>query len=673
MWPLFFAECLIGVAYLFCPGFCLLRAIRIPRWQSVCSAPVFTIFIYSVLSIIYEYVSIPANPLTVFLIPTVVLACLMLAFANHTRQEDDMPLRFVVVYAVVGLMIGLLVFVKNLDGPLSFMEDWDQVHHLNGTRAFAESQEFSFIHNSLNTVDELTRETPFARGGFYPSGWQVICSLLVQTNGIPPTMAINVSNYLFSSLVAPLGFALFLSLVFNCEEKIMFAGSLACVSFAAFPWLLTRWGPVFPNLAAFAALPSVSAIFLRTYYAENRISRKITGYLFFLFGLIGLLLLQPNGAFAAAVMVGSFIVQEALRGELENRLGFSIGGSRVFAGSLIALFAILWFGAFKLPFMRGVVEFNWPSYQSPLQGIINFITIGYVGGFFEASSAQFLLASFVLIGASNAIKESKYRWLLQTYLYWGIVLIVASSTEGIIKHLLGGFWYTDHCRIAAATAIAGVPLASLGIAKAFPLFEKLYSKVLYKDNAPNSALIGAALYVVLVFFPNYHVPGYYEAQTGFGTLYESLRINYAFGPGMIDPEESAFLEEVSSIVPDGAIVANNPYDGSIFAYGEYDIHVLYRSNAVYGGDSESQSSMIVREGISEYAVDESVRDAVEKLGVEYVLLLKVDSEPLNYYSSVLGDGTELWPSLYEIDEDTPGFTLILEDGEMRLYRLDEVQ
>lgn len=672
MWPLFFAECLIGVAYLFCPGFFLLRAIRIPRWQSACSAPVFSVFIYSVVSIIYENASVPANPLTVFLIPTVVLACLMLAFAHHTGQEDDVPLRFVFAYAIVGLMIGLLVFVKNLDGPLSFMEDWDQVHHMNGTQAFAESQVFSFFHNSLYTVDELARETPFARGGFYPSGWQVICSLLVQTNGVPTTMAINVANYLFSSFVAPLGFAFFLSLVFDCDEKIMFAGSLACVSFAAFPWLLTRWGPVFPNLASFASLPSVLAIFLRTYYAEARVSRKITGYLFFLLGMMGLLFLQPNGVFAAAVTIGSFIIQEALRGKLKNRLGFSIGGPRVFAGALIALFAILWFGAFKLPFLRGVVEFNWPSFQSPLQGFINYITIGYVGGFFEASSAQFLLSALVLMGTFSALKESRYRWLLQTYLFWGIVLIVASSTEGILKHLLAGFWYTDHCRIAAATAIAGVPLAALGTAKALPLFEKLFSKVFSKGNSPKPALLGAGLYVVLVFFPNYHVPGYYGAQTGFGTLYESLRINYAFGPGMIDPEESAFLEEVSNVVPDGAIVANNPYDGSIFAYGEYDIHVLYRSNSSYGGESESQSSVIVREGISDYAVDESVRDAVERLGIEYVLLLKVDSEPLNYFSSVLGDGTELWPSLYEINEDTPGFTLILEEGEMRLYRLDDI-
>lgn len=139
---------------------------------------------------------------------------------------------------------------------------------------------------------------------------------------------------------------------------------------------------------------------------------------------------------------------------------------------------------------------------------------------------------------------------------------------------------------------------------------------------------------------------------------------------MLDTDEQAFLEEVATIVPDGAIVANNPLDGSVFAYGAYDIHILYRSVSGYES-SEQESSRIIRSSLGELSSDGSVREAADDLRVEYVLLLTVDPPSASYINYVMGDGTAEWVGLYGITDETPGFTLVLEEGAMRLYQLDE--
>ena len=676
MWPEFFIACGVGSLLLFMPGYSLLRLVRVPRGKAFCGAPVLSSALFSVLSIAYDFADISANPMTIAIIPVAMLSALSGAAFLFSRRkacnlnEVDLPLTVILAFMMLGLSVGMVVFVKNLDGPLSFLEEYDEVHHLNCSQAFAESQTFSFLRNSCYTVDEIGR-APFPAGSFYPFGWHVFCALLIQMLHVPATLAANAMNYLFSSLVAPLGFALLLFSIFGLDSSILFVGSLASVSFTAFPWLLVRWGPIYPNLAAFSMVPISCALFFQA-YGEGRPS-KGTGCRvgIFIVSLMGIALLQPNGVFVVAVMLGSFLIQDAYHGKLHAKLGRIPLCPKGLAAALTVVFASLWFAAYKMPFMNAVTSFNWPRYQSPVQAAVNILTLAYVDGFFNASSAQLFLAALLYYGIFQVVKQKRENvWLIQSYCFWAIALVLTTSTEGELKHLIAGFWYTDHCRLAAAAAISAIPLATIGMHEALT---KLIPRVQRKAECFNlfgTKLLLIGVFGTLIFFPSYRIPGYCVVSTGFGNLCDAIRSGYAAGPGMIDPEEAAFLADVADVVPDGAVVANNPYDGSIFVYGAYDIHVLYRNIDGYGSDLERPHSIAIREGLDDYIDDGEVRAAVEETGVEYVLLLKVDDDPQNPFSRNIGDGLDEWSGLYKIDDGTPGFTLILEDGEMRLYKLD---
>lgn len=674
MWPEFFIACSLGAAFLLCPGYLFLRIFRMARGHAACAAPLFSTLLFSILSIVYESIGIFADPVSVILIPTALLALVsgaLLLVAKDTARGDraDGSPGIILLYAVAGLVAGALIFVSRLEGPLSFLESWDEVHHLNGTQAFAESGVFSFFHSSSYTAQEAATIAPLEAGGFYPSGWQVVCALVVQAAGVPASLAINAVNYIYSSLAFPLGMALFLDTLFDHDGRLLAIGSLVSVSFAAFPWLLICWGPIFPNLAAYCMVPAACALFLRAYGGQSALELA-KGLALFLLGLLGIVFLQPNGIFVVAVMIGSFLVREALQGRLQERIGFVSKNHPRDALVLTLLFAALWFAVNRMPPLRGIVDFNWEKYQSPVRALINFATLGYVDGFFAGSAAQPVLAALLVYGIVRALQKKSCTWLFQSYLFWGIALVLSTSTEGLLKHLFAGFWYTDHCRLASAAAISAIPLATIGVGDLLQRLAGVFEGRLPKGRGKLAETAMLALYAAAIFFPTFHIPGISEVQTGFGRLCSTIESDYRAEGGMIDTDELAFLEEVAEIVPDGAIVANNPLDGSVFAYGAYDIHILYRSVSGYES-SERGSSRIIRSSLGELPSDDAVGEAVDDLRIEYVLLLNVDSPSAGYINSVMGDGTAEWAGLYGIDDETPGFTLVLEEGAMRLYKLDE--
>ena len=154
MWPEFFIACGVGSLLLFMPGYSLLRLVRVPRGKAFCGAPVLSSALFSVLSIAYDFADISANPMTIAIIPVAMLSALSGAAFLFSRRkacnlnEVDLPLTVILAFMMLGLSVGMVVFVKNLDGPLSFLEEYDEVHHLNCSQAFAESQTLSFLHNS---------------------------------------------------------------------------------------------------------------------------------------------------------------------------------------------------------------------------------------------------------------------------------------------------------------------------------------------------------------------------------------------------------------------------------------------------------------------------------------------------------------------------------------------
>ena len=123
---------------------------------------------------------------------------------------------------------------------------------------------------------------------------------------------------------------------------------------------------------------------------------------------------------------------------------------------------------------------------------------------------------------------------------------------------------------------------------------------------------------------------------------------------------------------------NRPNDGSVFLYGADGVRTYYRYLTGYeGGWGESSQSVLIRKSLCDIAENAEVRDAVKSVGAQYVLNLDA-----GYDGDKPGEGgakrrflpsdgirDEWWSGISSIDDDTPGFEVVLSEGDMRLYKI----
>ena len=334
----------------------------------------------------------------------------------------------------------------------------------------------------------------------------------------------------------------------------------------------------------------------------------------------------------------------------------------------------VWFFVYKLPFMYGTTHFGWPTFTDVPGALVNIASIGYVNGFAERVIpfvAQPLLGVLVALGVVRTFVERRGIWLTVSYLFACVIVFGNSALYELPKRLLGGFWFGDPYRLGAMASIFAVPMAGLGLAWIGTGIARLLKLVIRSEEWPFEELsVGAGVFVALLFcvvnFDGAQLfPGTYDWFGAFAGYVENATQFYdADIP--LQAEERAFLDEVADVVPEGAIVINNPFDGSLLAYSENDLRVLYRFIGGYGYLGELKHSVNVRAHLDEYATNESVREAVDYFDAEYVLKLMVDPRGILFAKS---DNPWQFAGIVNITDETPGFEVVLAKGDMRLYRI----
>ena len=118
---------------------------------------------------------------------------------------------------------------------------------------------------------------------------------------------------------------------------------------------------------------------------------------------------------------------------------------------------------------------------------------------------------------------------------------------------------------------------------------------------------------------------------------------------------------------------NNPNDGSLFAYSENKLKAYNRALTGYGSASETAESALLRTSMDSYANNAEVVRAVEQICAHYVLQLDCNSGEDPGALLFGSPPSSMWTGIDGITQDTPGFKLILEDGDMRLFEIVPIE
>ena len=716
MWLEFFQSVVVIIALLYVPGVILLHASGMPKPWALVSAPLVSCALFFIEGEIFSALNIPI-PLAVMVLIPLLIAALVNGYVFYVapkHKEDlrgekpnkskairagkqstssvpaficeELPFWMPLLYVAIGLLTVGFLFLPTLPSASSFVQGWDIVHHLDVTQAMIESQKYSSIHYDFYSTVEASI-TPWEPGtsGFYPSGWNIIVALTTQLVSTTVTIAGNALNFVSAAIVFPLSICSVIAKVLPKHRIALISGAFVCLAFFVFPWSLLIYGPIFPNTVAFCVMPSIWWIFMQMTRSNTPKHDLIWLIVIFVLGLITLFILHSSTIFSSIVVLLPWSF--ARIGESKRRV--VLFGKQIKPVTLAYVFFIfalvIWSVFYYVLIVRGVaLNFWWSAYSSLQDAILHalgmdFIGLSYAGG--ELVSPQPVLSICVLVGAVWTFKHKQARWMVSAFMYLSILCIFIITFDVPLKGYLSGFWYTDPFRIAASCVIMAIPLAALGLAtlaeaalETFASWREKTSQTQTKAQTcvfcnvwAKPLIAGAVIACVVVLnyvvpMPNLKSEKPIPAATAFKQASEK-----AYGDHYIlTSEELEFLRRVELTVPAGAVIANLPQDGSLWAYGTNDLHVLWRFPNGYDA-SERPASAILRKRLNRIASDPEVLQTVRDLNVQYVLILNNVVDYSNAVTSTYKPGT--FRGITQITDTTPGFEVVLEEGSMRLYKI----
>lgn len=683
----FYYTYVMAVLILVIPGYLMLRSMGFARTWSIALSPLVTASMLAVLGCAFTSIGVFCNAPLLLSTSLVIDAVLILVMrAWHKGEECSRELglpsidwRILLVYVFAGLLLGYYVFYRSIPGPNALFQDWDFGHHINVTRAMMDSGRFSvFGTNAYMTAKDIAIAPLGVGKGFYPTGVYFLYAIVCQVSGSALAVCINAVNLAFCCSVFPLGVAAVISLLFPDDQRMLSVGAVASLCLVGCPWNFLAFGPLFPNLAGMASVPVylLFFVFLISPHVEDFSARTVL-ILLFLLVTIGIGCLHPNSLFSAALVLIPYLFHRLwVRGDIE------VGHSRCLSGHVLAvcfavLCGVLWYVAYRVLSIAspGLTTFYWAPFASMWQEIINILTQSYLGGFpgFEQTMVtNFIPAFLVIAGAYTTVHDRDSRWLFSSYILACLVCFVSATTDGNLRHVLAGFWYTDPVRLAATASMAAIPLAVIGGARLVKSVEDLVCRRRSRSGQSMVACEGLILLAIamVIYMPSFVLPGYAPFPTAFGGFRQGVHNRY-YVESPLSKSEDDFLTHVKEITGD-SLVINNPWDGSHIAYGLDDVRTYYRGFTGFDGNGETPESKLIREHLDEYASRPDVREAVKKLNAKYVLILDKPSERGTYIMRTNPD-PNLFKGIRRAGSWSPAFTEILtsDDGTSHLYKISQ--
>ncbi|WP_432546398.1 DUF6541 family protein [Kineococcus sp. SYSU DK004] len=521
---------------------------------------------------------------------------------------------------------------RGLGRPDVVSQTFDATFHLNAVRWVLDTGDAS--------PWSVARLTAPQGGGFYPSGWHAVTAL-VASLGPSPVVAANVVVWVVAGVVWPLGCALLVRAVVGARPLLVASGAVLSQAFVALPWLVDRWGVLWPQaLGTTLAAAVLGLAALAAGAGPAGVADRVRAALAAVAGGGGCALVHPGALLLLLPLLALLLLVSALpqallpwRAAPAQRAvaALAILGAAAAAAGL----AVLW------PRTASVRAADWPATRSVPQALWESVSLSPAG-----SGGSAVAAVLVAAGLLVAARRTGLRWLVAAHVLLVALDVLAAAVDAPVSQQLTGFWYNDRFRLAAAVPLTGVPLAVLG-ARALAVAA---ARAVRRPVAGRLAAGALAAAVLAAAVPQVRGNGDQLGLTN-ARAAESPPLS------LVDEAEQRFLEDLRRWVPPGDVVAGTPWDGSSSAYALSGVPVLYPH--FRGGQPEDWA--FLADHLQDAGVDPAVCPALERRDVRWVL-----------------DAGELWdPPLlapagytaFRAFQGRPGFEPVAAGGGVTLYRI----
>ena len=566
-------------------------------------------------------------------------------------QSGKMKLKRLPSAVLLGTLGGLLFgasvitarFMKIFIAPENISQTYDNVFHLNAIRFIMNTGDGSSL-----AIGNLDLNDP---SGNYPFAWHNVVALVAQMTSVPIPVAVNAVNVVIGALVWVISSMYLSTRIVGSRPAILLMTGILAGAFGAFPYWAVGWGVLYPNFLAIALLPSfigLAADILRI--SESPRPPLVQSIAILVVGVPGLAFAHPNmlmtlGAFVVP-MLFFWLVRCVVRRQQRSRPWRLV----VFAGLAVALYMT----AFLIAWDRirpSLAGSTWPPVFT--------IPVALWQGF-STSPLGIPLSWTVLIltilGIFSACQKWRQVWILGPYLIGVFFFVVVSSFPiGALRHAITGVYFNDSNRLAALLPVAALPLTAMG---AVWVFDQVMHRI------PESRLGDRRFFVsaVSLGIVGALVLGVSAQSNSVAATVLRTSEYYTSSPDswLLTSDEKALITRLTSTTPaDATVIGNPPTGGASLAYALGDRRVVL----VAISSRQSQDLKTISAHLPEMAWNPAVCIAVRKLDAFYLL---------DFGSREVRDLNMALPSPEDL-ANTPGLTLLDQQGPAKLYRIDGCQ
>lgn len=670
MWGSFLWAALVALLLLYGPGYLLFRGMRFLRALALFCAPLYSVFVFASLPIIYYGLGIGCNILTIA-VPTLAVAALVFGVSRTSkyRKPDQLvlsqkePLRLFgrtipfdlaapVFYVTIATLLCVLVFVLALPEAGAIATRHDNITHLNLARSFLDSGKWSSLHPSTFLASPPYAQSIANEPGFYPSAWTCLVVLTSLVSGSDLMVCVNAIVAISMCVVFPLGAYAFMRVLLPSRRRTILMGGIAMMGFVNWPWSYIFTGPLYPNQLGISLQVCAMAA-LMALIEHGELTKHVPSFAVSCLVSFGALALtHPTTLFSAYVFMawyGVHVIWNSLYGW--RRIG-------VLAGYTFVIISF-WVTCYQLPMLRSVIGYTETECVGFLEAITGLFSIQYAD-----SNIQFGMILCVAMGCVALFKQKKRRWFLLPVLFFFLGYLATRMDVWFAKHWLSALWYSDKRRMVVNMSLYLMPIVALGLNAILP--HRVSSSP--QPRLHSARRVAFVLLVVSIYLPCLPMPLMEQpVELPFGQAASLVRERYE--EEIFPTEEIDFVKRALEVIPPDSLIINVPNDGSVWAYGATGMNTYYRNIYAQGLTYDAN---VIRTSLCYYAQSETVQEAVRHTGATYVLMLdkgvpyKYGSWLWQYY-----DWHEpRWRGIGAINDHTPGFSIVLAEGDdMRLYKI----
>ncbi|WP_125099928.1 DUF6541 family protein [Leucobacter chromiireducens] len=552
-------------------GLPLSLALRLRGFFAIAVAIPASLAVVAIASVLAPLVKVHWSPLAPFALG-IVVAVLLLFCARRVgpvrRNGAGVHRTLVPVGAAalggLAIAVSLILSMKSAD---AISQTFDANFHLNAVRQILETGSASPLDMDLAAPGSHT---------YYPTLWHGFVALVAQLSGASIPLATNATVFVVCTVVWPIGVVLLGRALAGPSTRVAIVSGIVSAAFPNFPLSLAGYGVLYPNLLAIALAPFIFTGIIQLCGLSNARraegSSIVAAALLTIGSLGAAIFAHPNAIHITLIWMivpATTLVYRALRGRRVP------GWSGALVEPLLPRTARRTTALFGLPLLGLAIVVAWAigrTTDNPWEGKheVPGALLDALGMTPRLEGHAWPVTLLFLFGLVAIARSHRRRWVGYGALIPLAFYVIADGFPASEwRTFFLSPWYSDPWRLAALIWVGALPLVVIGASAAAAWFDLgLRSSARFLPHPRISRIVG------LTFGALFLLAATQGAGAFAGVQYVSTKYETDAAAPLLDTDERALLERLESHVPEGQVIANNPWNGGALAYAIADREVL---------------------------------------------------------------------------------------------------